>query len=339
MLNLRKFMEKINDQIIEVQEKKFSGSLRYDEPMFRHCTFKVGGKADVWVRPAKDIFPVYAASLLKAAKGEGIPVFILGAGANVVISDRGIRGIVLDTGAYRGVGKREDREVKDEADFNELKAIRERSFFSVSVLAGTSVDGMTFRLAERGLSGMEFLAGMPGSVGGAVWMNARCYEKSVSDVLLETEILNEAFEREKIPFRAEDFSYKKSPFQQREVLILSARFAVQFGEPKDIHKEMESRRLDRKNKGHYRFPSAGSAFKNNRDFMEPTGRIIDQLGLRGLNIGGAQVAPWHGNLIVNTGNATASDIRILMSEVAKRVKEERGFDLESEVLFVGEWPN
>jgi UDP-N-acetylmuramate dehydrogenase len=325
-------MEKINNQA-----KKFSGSLRYDEPMFRHCTFKVGGKADVWVRPARDIFPSYAAKLLKAAKEEGIPVFVLGAGANVVISDLGIRGIVLDTASYRGIGKREDREVKDDADFNELRAMREQSLFSVSVLAGTSVDGLTFRLAERGLSGMEFLAGMPGSVGGAVWMNARCYDKSVSDVLLETEVLNETFEREIVPFRAEDFSYKKSPFQQREVLILSARFAVEFGEPKNIRSEMEAHRQDRGNKGHYRFPSAGSAFKNNRDFMEPTGRIIDQLGLRGLNIGGAQVAPWHGNLIINTGNATANDIKILMNEVAKRVKEERGFDLESEVLFVGDW--
>jgi UDP-N-acetylmuramate dehydrogenase len=252
---------------------------------------------------------------------------------------------VLDTGAYRGIGKREDREAKGSGDsdlvlnedFNELKARRELSFFSVSVLAGTSVDGLAFRLADRGLSGLEFLAGMPGSVGGAVWMNARCYEKSVSDALLETEILNETFEREKIPYRAEDFSYKKSPFQEREVLILSARFAVQFRESKDIHKEMEARRQDRKDKGHYRLPSAGSAFKNNRDFMEPTGRIIDQMGLRGLSIGGAQVAPWHGNFIVNNGNATAGDIRILMNEVAKRVKEERGFDLESEIIFVGEW--
>jgi UDP-N-acetylmuramate dehydrogenase len=329
-------MEKINNQ-----ERKFSGSLRYDEPMFRHCTFKVGGKADVWVRPAKDIFPAYTARLLKAAKEEEIPVFILGAGANIVVSDRGIRGIVLDTGSYRGVGKREDREAKGSGesndDFEELKARRELSFFSVSVLSGTSVDALTFRLAERGLSGVEFLAGMPGSVGGAVWMNARCYEKSVSDVLIETEILNESFEREKTPFKAEDFSYKKSPFQERDVLILSARFAVQFRKSIDIYKEMEDCRQDRSGKGHYRFPSAGSAFKNNRDFNEPTGRIIDQLGMRGLNIGGAQVAPWHGNLIINTGNATASDIRILMSEVARRVKEERGFDLESEILFVGDW--
>ena len=347
MVTLRKFIEKINS------EGKFSGTLRYDEPMYNHTTFKVGGRADVWVRPGKDIFPEYSVRLLKAARKEGIPVFILGTGANIVVSDRGIRGIVLDTGAYRGIGKREDRKMiqrtapyeenenkensSREAEFKALKDQREITGFSVNVLAGTSVDGLTSRMADRGLSGIEFLAGLPGSVGGAVWMNARCYEKSISDVLIETEILDENFARQKIPTRQEEFSYKKSPFQKRDILILSARFAVHFRESVDIHKENTTRRQDRTDKGHYRYPSAGSAFKNNRDFGDPTGRIIDQLGLRGLSIGGAQIAPWHGNIIINTGNALASDIKTLMNEVTRRVKKERGFDLESEILFVGEW--
>ena len=331
MAALRKFIEKVNDK------GKYSPIVRYDEPMYRHTTFKVGGRADVWIRPAKDIFPDYASRLLKAAREEGIPVFVLGAGANIVVSDRGIRGIVLDTGAFRGIGKREDRQGPSGEDFQEKKIQREKAFFSVAVLSGTSVDGLTSRLAERGLSGLEFLAGMPGSAGGAVYMNARCYEKSVSDVLLETEILDENFERRVIPFRAEDFSYKKSPFQGRRVLILQARFAVQFGESVDIYKEIINYRQDRTVKGHYRNPSAGSAFKNSRDNNDPTGRIIDQLGFRGLSIGGAQVAPWHGNMIINTGNALASDIKNLMDEIARRVKEERGIELESEILFVGEW--
>ncbi|MCL2473058.1 MAG: UDP-N-acetylmuramate dehydrogenase [Treponema sp.] len=321
MVNLRKFIEKINSA------GKFTPVIRFGEPMSRHTTFKVGGKADAWIRPGKEIFPAYAAKLLKAAGEEDIPVFILGSGANIVVSDKGIRGIVLDTGAYRGVGKREEI----------TTAESEKPRFSVSVLSGTSVDGLTSRLAERGLSGLEFLSGMPGTVGGAVWMNARCYEKSVSDTLLETEILDEEFKRIKIPFNAEDFSYKKSPFQTRNVLILSARFAVQFGLQADIRRENECRRLDRTEKGHYRYPSAGSAFKNNHDFGSPTGKIIDMLGLRGLSSGGAQVAPWHGNIIINTGNATATDIRNLMNEIARRVKELRGFDLESEILFVGDW--
>ena len=302
-------------------------SLRYDEPMSRHTTFNVGGKADVWVRPGKDIFPEYAARLIRAAGEEGIPVFILGAGANIVVSDKGIRGIVLDTGAYRGIGKREERIVPGEG---------KGSSFSVSVLSGTSIDGLCSRLADRGLSGLEFLAGMPGSVGGAVWMNARCYEKSVSDRLLETEIMDESFQRQIIPNKSEDFSYKKSPFQNRNVLILSARFSVYFRNSREIRKENASCRHDRTEKGHYSYPSAGSAFKNNRDFGDSTGRIIDNLGLKGLSIGGAQVAPWHGNIIINTGKATAADIKALMDEVARRVKEARGFKLENEILFVGE---
>ena len=337
MPKLREFMEKIN-RGLPANAKKAPVSIRYDEPMSRHTTFKVGGRADVWVRPGKDVFPVYAAKLLENAKAEGIPVFFLGAGANIVVSDVGIRGIVLDTGAYRGIGKREERDVTEkDAAFETLKALRQNTFFSVSVLSGTSVDGLTFRLAERGLSGLEFLSGMPGSVGGALWMNARCYEKSVSDVLIETEIIDENFQRAFIPFQAEDFSYKKSPFQNGCPLILSARFAVKFGDSSDIHREIAAHRRDRTDKGHYRYPSAGSAFKNNRDFGTPTGKIIGDLGLRGLSIGGAQVAPWHGNIIINTGNATAQDVRVLMGEVARRIKEERGLELESEILFIGEW--
>jgi len=104
-----------------------------------------------------------------------------------------------------------------------------------------------------------------------------------------------------------------------------------------MRKETAAYRQDRSDKGHYRFPSAGSAFKNNRDFGAPTGKIIDLLGLRGFGIGGAQIAPWHGNIIINTGNAAAGDIKSLMDEVARRVKEERGVELESEILFVGDW--
>jgi UDP-N-acetylmuramate dehydrogenase len=329
-------MEKIN------RKGKFSAPARFDEPMSGHTTFKVGGKADVWVRPGKDIFPDYSARLLESAQEEGIPVFILGAGANIVVSDNGIRGIVLDTGSYRSIGKREERtpQVKDalgKENIEEIKAHLKKSFFSVPVLAGTSVDSLSSRLAGRGLSGLEFLAGMPGSVGGAVWMNARCYEKSVSDILLETEILDEKFRKLLIPACITDFSYKKSPFQSRKVLILSARFAVQFRDSSDIKSEIRSYRRDREDKGHYRFPSAGSAFKNNRDFGESTGMIIDKLGLRGFSAGGARIAPWHGNIIINTGGATAADIKTLMNEVTWRVKAERGFDLESEIIFVGDW--
>jgi UDP-N-acetylmuramate dehydrogenase len=317
MDTLRKFIEKIN------REGQFSGELRYNEPMSAHTTFKVGGKAGAWVRPAKEIFPAYTAKLLEAAEDEGVPVFVLGGGANIVVGDGGLRGIALDTGSWQGI----DEPVKSEKE----------EVFSVRLLSGSSVDGIVDQLAVEGLSGLEFLAGMPGSVGGAIWMNARCYEKSVSDALIETEILDEEHRKQVIPFRSEDFFFFFSPFQGRKVLILSGRFAVRVREPGEIHDEMAVYRRDRREKGHYRFPSAGSAFKNNRDFGDPTGRIIDQLGLRGFSVGGAQVAPWHGNIIINTGGATAADIKSLAAEVARRVKEERGFELESEILYVGDF--
>jgi UDP-N-acetylmuramate dehydrogenase len=310
MLTLQKFIEKINSRT------GFTGFLGYDEPMADHTTFRVGGPADLYIRPEGDGFPDYAALLREAAAGEGIPLFILGGGANIVAADRGIRGIVLDAGGWRGAAVEGP---------------------GLVVRSGAAVDEAVEAAAAAGLGGLEFLAGMPGTLGGAVWMNARCYGKSLSDVLAETEILDEAGARLWIPARPGDFAYKKSPFQNRNVLILSARLAL-FPRPEgEIRREMAEHRRDREAKGHYRYPSAGSAFKNNRSFGKPTGQIIDELGLRGLCLGGAQVAPWHGNIIINTGNARASDIRALTEAVAARVKAALGFTLEPEILFVGDW--
>ncbi|MDR2536254.1 MAG: UDP-N-acetylmuramate dehydrogenase [Treponema sp.] len=314
MRDLREFIEKIN------RKMEFTGELRFDEPMSLHTTFKVGGPVDLWIRPGTKEFPVYVAALLGAAQTEGIPVFILGGGANLVVSDQGIPGIALDTGGWTG------------CDFK----TQESGTCEMIILSGTPIDAAVEAAAEHGWSGLEFLAGMPGSIGGAIWMNARCYEKSMSDVLAETEALNEQMNRILIPVEPEAFGYKKSPFQSRKMLILSARCLVKKRDKTEIQAEMKNHRQDREQKGHYRFPSAGSAFKNNRDFGKPTGKLIDELGLRGLSWGKAQVAPWHGNLIINTGNATAADIRALVEEITCRVKIRLGLDLEPEILFVGD---
>ncbi|MDR0403557.1 MAG: UDP-N-acetylmuramate dehydrogenase [Treponema sp.] len=300
------------------RQKNFDGVFRFDEPMAAHTTFKTGGPADVWVRPEGGAFPEYSGELILSARKEGIPVFILGGGANIVVSENGIRGIVLDTGGYRGI-RREPGDI-------------------IAVEAGAAVDDAVEFAASSGLSGLEFLAAMPGSTGGALWMNARCYEKSVSDVLAETEILDLSGPvpiRTRVPRREAEFGYKKSPFQSLDALILGGRFALKKGERSKITGEMETRRLDREAKGHFRFPSAGSVFKNNRDFGKPAGKIIDELGLRGLSVGDAQVAPWHGNIIINLGNAGGSDIKALAELVRDRVRAAAGLELEYEVLFAG----
>jgi UDP-N-acetylmuramate dehydrogenase len=302
--------------------------VRYDEPMSEHTTFKVGGAADCWVRPEGEGLESFCIELLNRAFEAGIPVFILGGGANIVVSDKGIRGIVLDMSSWSG-----ESVWAICAEKNEL-----------ILKSGTSIDEAADIAAAAGLGGLEFLAGMPGTIGGAVWMNARCYGKEMADVLRWVEIVGKE-QNEFIVKRFEigqevilnSFSYKRSPFQEMDCVILSAAFKLNQGDKEKILIEMEKNRQDRQDKGHYLFPCAGSAFKNNHEFGKPSGQIIDELGLKGLQIGGAQVAPFHGNIVINTGNAAASDIRALLDEVAKRVKIATGFVLEPEILFVGQW--
>jgi UDP-N-acetylmuramate dehydrogenase len=296
----------------------FAGLIRFNEPMAAHTTFKAGGPADCWVRPEGDCFPAFAAALRRLARREGVPVFTLGGGANLVVADAGIRGVVLDSGGWAGAELAPDGA-------------------SSLVRSGYPGDALADAFADAGRGGLEFLAGMPGSVGGMVWMNARAMDRSVSDVLIETEILDESGERVPVPCTPEDFSYKKSPFQGRDTLILTARFRLGPRTAGDIRRETAEYRKLRTERGHFRAPSAGSAFKNNRALGRPTGQIIDELGLRGLRVGGAQVAPWHGNFIINTGGATARDIRELVDTVIAAVHSRLGVTLEPEILFVGDW--
>ena len=316
MYNLDKFIKNINSRNVP-----FQGDFRFNEPMADHTSFKTGGPAGLWVRPEGGCFPRYAALLLESAKIEGIPVFILGGGANVVMPDAGMQGIVLDTTGYSGVSE----------EFGEWG--EERGGGRLCFRAGTSLDFAADYAAGRGLSGLEFLAGMPGSIGGALWMNARCYGREMADVAAEAWLLEGGEITRTVP-KKEEFDYKKSPFQKRACLILAVSFALQDKDPAIIKQEMAGHRADREAKGHYRFPSAGSVFKNNRALGKPTGKLIDELGLKGLFAGDAQVAPWHGNIIINRGKALSKDIKTLTELIEARVKKELGIELEREIIFV-----
>jgi UDP-N-acetylmuramate dehydrogenase len=308
--------------------------------MADHTTFKTGGPADLWIRPLGECFPEYAAVLLESANNEGIPVFILGGGANLAVSDEGIRGIVLDTTGYTGTVPDNEKDFlhiphsprlrSSVPLYDDLGDISPSLFFR----AGTSVENAVEITAAQGLSGLEFLAGMPGSIGGALWMNARCYDREMASVVRQVRVLERGVVRTVIS-KKEDYSYKKSPFQGKDCLILAVSVALEEGETSVIRETMTARRKDREAKGHYRYPSAGSAFKNNRAFGKPTGQIIDELGLKGLCVGDAQVAPWHGNIIINRGSARSSDILALVRMVEDRVRKETGLELEREILFTG----
>ena len=307
MPTLRDFLEKIN----------IRAHVLYDEPMSAHTTFRIGGPADALVSPATraDLL-----TLLATAASGGIPCFILGGGANVVVADQGIRGIVVDTSLLDGIS------VEEDPAGNLLVAE-----------AGARVDGLVEAAAGRGLAGLETFYGMPGSVGGAVFMNARCYEVEVADRLAWVEHAAAAVRPARAGAdtggRAErrgldpaEWSYKRSPFQPggpcAGQVILAAAFRLRPGDEALLRGTMAEKRADREAKGHYRLPSAGSVFKNDRTLGRPTGRILDELGFRGRRIGGAMVSEWHANIFVNAGGATAADLRALI-ELAQREAREK----------------
>ena len=304
-MNVRKKLEKIN----------ITGNILKDVSMNLHTTFRTGGNADYFALPScyNDLV-----KLLVFAKKYSVPVFILGGGANILVSDKGIRGLVIDM-----------------SNFAEIKL--EENFCTAG--AGFSISELAAAAADKGLKGLDFIYGMPGSVGGAVWMNARCYDVSISDILVKVDYLDKNFEKKtlKTDEISDSFSYKDSPFQHSQKVILSATFLLEKGNQEEILVKMNHHKQDRKDKGHYRYPSAGSVFKNNRSFGKPTGVIIDSLGLKGYSCGNAQIADFHGNIIVNRGNASSKDINTIINYTCKLAQEKLGLELETEIQFVGDW--
>ena len=301
--NLRKLLKKIN----------IDCPLVYDEPLSRHTSFKIGGPAELFVTPATldDLIGVFSLCLK-----EGIPYFVLGEGANILVSDRGMKGIVIDMSNFRNI----------EIDETLIHA-----------MAGAPMSRVVEEAAAQGLAGVEAFSCMPGSVGGSIWMNARCYGVSLSDVLEFVELIDGDFRLKRLPVKRQEFDYKKSPYQEMQAVIISGGLRLRSGDPNHLAAETQEYRRDRERKGHFLYPCAGSVFKNNRSFGAPTGRLIDALGLKGFSIGGARVSEKHANIIVNVNGATAEDVRNLVEHVKRRVREKYGFQLEEELLFVGEW--
>ncbi len=289
------------------------GIIRFDEPLARHTTFEVGGPAEVFTVP-QDIEELK--KLLDLARNAGVPVTVLGTGANVLAADRGVEGITLHLGGFSGCA----------AEGNLLTAG-----------AGLPVHDAAVGAADCGLSGLEFFYSMPGTVGGAVYMNARCYGSSAADLLKSVKVLTPDMSVVFKTISQEEFDYKVSPFQTSGELLLEAEFELIPGKPDEIRERMRSYEKDRAAKGHFDMPSAGSIFKNNRSFGRPSGAIIDSLGLKGHRVGGAMISPRHANIIVNTGNATAADIRTLIEDVKDRVYNYYGYKLSEEVIYIGEW--
>lgn len=312
---------KILDYKKELDSSNFKGKILENEMMKNHTTMKVGGKADLFLLPENENSLIFAVGLAKKSK---IPFFVVGGGSNLIFSDDGFPGIIICTGNLSGI-----------------EILSEKNEFFLKCGAGAKSSEI-FEYCEKNLlGGLEAFAGLPGSAGGAVFMNARCYGDEFSNHIKNVRYLDLEDLKTKIyDFNKNDWQYKKSPFQDEKKIILDVSLCGITKLEKDsleAKKSMETAKKNlenRKAKGHFDFPSAGSVFKNDRNFGKPSGAIIDECGLKGVKIGGAQVAPWHGNFIINRENATAADIKNLVEEIQKKVKEKTGFYLESEVIFV-----
>ena len=287
--------------------------IMFDEPMAKHTSFRIGGPADLFVSPLTEGDLV---QVLSQCFSRELPFFTLGEGANILVSDRGIDGIVIDMSRLNGI----------EVDGPSIRA-----------MAGTPLSRVAETAAEIGLAGLETFYTMPGSVGGSVWMNARCYGVSLSEVLDFVDIVDIDLQPKRLRASGEQFDYKKSPFQSMKAVIVAAGFRLEPGNGPLLYSKMAEYNKDRQRKGHFLYPSAGSIFKNNPSLGMPSGKIIDSLNLRGFAYRGASISEAHANIIINTGSATGRDVKTLIDIVKERVKEAYGFALEEEILYVGRW--
>ena len=301
-----------------------------NEPLAPKSTFKVGGKARLFVSPQT---PEQLESTISAVRAAELPYFVTGGASNVVYPDGTYEGVIIST-----QGIKEIIFDPDEKDSDSPNSVL------VTCQCGVPMAAFVDFCTRKNFSGAEQFAGLPGTVGGAVYMNARCFDRSISDILYSTQHIE--FEGEKartleLAFNPADWDYKKSPFQagkdKPQGYITQACFrlsAAGAGSHEKIAADCKKYIAERVDKGHFKYPSAGSVFKNNHAFGAPSGKLIDDCGLKGLTIGGAQIAPFHGNFIINTGSATSADIRSLVKAAQKAVYDKFGFELEPEIIFI-----
>ncbi len=286
--------------------------LQADVMMTKHTTFHVGGPADLFFEPA-DCDELIG--VVQYCKSNHVPYTIVGNGSNILVSDRGIRGVVVSI----------DENFAGMECHHDLLVVR----------AGTRLSAVAAFAAKNGLSGLEFASGIPGTLGGAILMNAGAYEHCMAEIILLTEFLNEKLQRKSLFLQEHEFSYRHSYFSDHESIILNACMRLQPDRPQAIFERMAILASRRKASQPLELPSAGSAFKRPNGYF--AGKLISDCGLKGCRIGDAQVSEKHAGFIVNLGMARASDIRNLFQHVQQTVADQTGVHLEPEVRFIGDW--
>lgn len=312
---LRLEIGSVNLNIEEILEKSKLNkeNLYYDEPMAKHTSFKIGGPADVFIK-VDNIEELK--ETLDLSKQNQIPLTIIGNGSNLLVTDKGIRGITVKLNL-------KDIEIKNENNKQIIK-----------VDAGVPVGLLAQKLLKEEIAGFEELSGIPGTIGGAVIMNAGAHGKEIKDILKKVTAMD--YDGNIYEFTNEEckFSYRNSKFQKEKYIILQATLELEKGNSTEIKEKMDEYMQFRKEKQPIEYPNAGSTFKRGEDFV--TAKLIDEAGLKGYKVGGAQVSEKHAGFIVNVDNATAKDVIELTDYIKEKIEEKFGKKINLEIQIIGE---
>lgn len=296
-------------QIIRDLAKDSGFNYIENEPLKKHTSFKIGGNAEIFV----EVFSVdQLRAVLDACKENNIPLFVIGKGSNLLISDNGMKGVVLSL----------------EGEFKEI-SIKENKVISG---AGVSLSRLCNFALGNALSGLEFGFGIPGTVGGAAYMNAGAYDGEMKNVIESVTHITRDGRIETLTAEELDLSYRHSIYKTNDNIILFVTVELVPKDATEIKDKMDDFMNRRKSKQPLEFPSAGSVFK--RPVGNFAGTLIEGCGLKGKTIGGAQVSEKHAGFIINIGDATCKDVLDLVSFVQKTVKDETGYDLEREIIYI-----
>ncbi len=282
---------------------------RQNEPMRAHTTFKIGGEADIFIIPAS---PAALISAVKKCTELEIPYFILGNGSNLLVSDGGIEGAVISL-----------------SGINSIISDGEK----ITCGAGAMLSSVCLKALSLSLTGLEFSYGIPGTAGGALYMNAGAYGGQMADVIESAECLTASGEIKTLKKEDMRLGYRSSVFKKGGLIIISLTLALKKGDKAEIKAEMDELLNRRKQKQPLEYPSAGSTFKRPEGYF--AGALIEKNGLKGLSVGGAQVSEKHAGFVINRGGATAADVKALIGKIQKKVFENDGVMLEPEVIFTG----
>lgn len=300
------------DILGKLQDIVGSGNVVSDEPMKKHTTFRIGGNADIFVRPESK---EQIAEILRMCRSQDVPYFILGNGSNLLVGDRGFRGAVIN--------------IMD--NMNDIKV----DGGIIKAQAGAMLVKVSRAARANSLTGLEFASGIPGTIGGAIYMNAGAYGGEMKDVVIQVTAMDA--DGEIYTFGADEleFSYRHSVIQQRDLIVLDVTMKLEAGDQKSIDDRMSELAVARRTKQPLEYPSAGSTFKRPEGYF--AGKLIMDAGLRGYRVGDAQVSEKHCGFVVNRGNATADDVIKLIDDVKAKVSEEYDVVLEPEVRMIGEF--